>query len=77
MHSVQLYCRCRIPFFNSDPDVDKGLFMATCAACYERFHKKCERINALAFKNEEKVKKWTVETVIKFFNDSVKNVLEE
>ena len=77
MHSVQLYCRCRIPFFNSDSDVDKGLFMATCAACNERFHKKCERINALVFKNEEKVKKWTVETVIKFFNDSVKNVLEE
>ena len=43
-----------MPFFNSDPDVDKGLFMATCAVCNEWFHKKCERINAPVFKDEGK-----------------------
>ena len=50
MHHVQLYCHCRLPFFNSNPDVDKGLSMATCTACSEWFHKKCERINALVLK---------------------------
>ena len=57
MHRVQLYCHCRVPFLNSDPVVHKDLFMATCAACIEWFHKKCERINALVLKDEEKVKK--------------------
>ena len=59
-------------FFYSDPDLDKGLFMATCTACHEWFHKRCERINALVFKDEEKGKKRLVETVKTFFDDSVK-----
>ena len=58
-HRVQLYGHCRMPFFDSDPDIDKGLFMVTCAACNEWFHKKCERLNALVFKDEGKAKKWT------------------
>ena len=37
--------------------------MATCAGCNELFHKKCERINALAFKDEEKAKNGIVGTV--------------
>ena len=49
-HHVQLYCHCRLLFFNSNPDLDKGLPMATCTACSEWFHKKCERINALVLK---------------------------
>ena len=73
-HRVQLYCHFRMPFFNADPDVDKGLFTATCAACNEWFHKKCENINALVFKDEEKLKNGFVETVKKFFDDSLKNV---
>ena len=32
-HRVQFYCHCRVLFCNSDLDVDKGLFIATCAAC--------------------------------------------
>ena len=48
--------------------------MATCAACNEWFHKKCERINALVFKDEEKAKNGLVETVKKFFDDFVKNI---
>ena len=63
-----------MPFFNSDPDVNKGLLMANCAACNEWFHKKCERINALVFKDEEKAKNGLVETVKKFFDDFVKNI---
>ena len=66
-HLVQLHCHCRMPFFNSAPDIDKGLFMATCAACNEWFHKKCERINALVFKDEGKAKKWTWRNYKKFF----------
>ena len=58
-HRVQIYYHCQMPFSNSDPDVDKGLFMATCAACNEWFHKKSERINALVFKDVGKAKKWT------------------
>ena len=58
-HRVQLYCHSRMPFFDSDPDIDKGLFMVICAACNEWFHKKCERLNALVFKDEGKAKKWT------------------
>ena len=66
-HRVQLYCHCRIPFFNSDPDIDKNLFMATCTACSEWFHKKWDRINALVFKHEEKAKKWTCRNCKKVF----------
>ena len=66
-HCVQLYFYCRIPFFNSNPDVDKDLFMATRAACSEWFHKNCERINALVFKDEEKAKKWTCRNCKKVF----------
>ena len=54
-------------FFNSDPDLDKGLFMATCAACNEWFLKKCERINALVLKMRKKRKNGLAETVKKFF----------
>ena len=72
-HRVQFYCHCRVPFCNSDLDVDKGLFIATCAACNELFHKICERINALVFKDEGKVKKWTFRNCQKVFDDSVKN----
>ena len=53
-HRVQLYCHSRIPLFNSDPDVDKDLLMATCTAYNEWFHKKCERINTPVFKDEGK-----------------------
>ena len=56
-----------MPFFNSDPGVDKGLSMVTCAACNEWFHKKYERINALVFKDEEKAKKWTCGNCKKVF----------
>ena len=73
-HRVQMYYHCQIPFFNSDPDVDKALFMATCAACNEWFHKKCERINALVFKDVGKAKKWTCRNCKSFFDDSVKKL---
>ena len=66
-YRVQLYWHCQMPFFNSDPDADKDLFMATFSACNKWFHKKCERINALVFKDEEKAKRWTCRTVKKFF----------
>ena len=66
-HRDKLYCHCQMPFFNSDPDTDKDLFMATCSACNKWFHKKCERINALVFKDEEKAKRWTCRNCKKVF----------
>ena len=66
-HRVQLYCHYRMPFFSSHPDIHKGLSMATCAACNEWFHKKCERINALIVKNEGKTKKWNCRNCKKVF----------
>ena len=56
-----------MPFSNSDPDVDKGLSMATCTACNEWFHKKYEILNALVFKDEEKAKKLTCRNCKKVF----------
>ena len=56
-----------MPFSNSDPDLDKGLSMATCAACNEWFHKKYEILNALVFKDEEKAKKLTCRNCKKVF----------
>ena len=70
-YRFQLYCHCRIPFFNSDADVDKDLFMETCAAYNTWFHKKCKRINARSLKMREKQKNWLVK---RFFDDSVKNI---
>ena len=57
-NSIKLYCICQMPYFKSDPDNDKGLFMICCSVCEEWYHKKCESIHSLIFKDETKAKNW-------------------
>ena len=57
-NSIKLYCICRMPYFKSDPDNDKGFFMICCSVCEEWYHKKCESVHSLIFKDETKAKNW-------------------
>ena len=54
-----------MPYFKSDPDNDKGLFMICCSVCEEWYHKKCENVHSLVFKDEKKRKTGDVEDASK------------
>ena len=43
-----------MPFYETDPDEDKGLFTISCSCCEERFHKKCEKVNVSVFRDDNK-----------------------
>ena len=58
VNSIKLYCICRMLYFKSDPDNDKGLFMICCSVCEEWYHKKCENVHSSVFKDETKAKNW-------------------
>ena len=53
LSTVDLYCKCREPFFEEDPDEDQGLFMIKCNIYQEWFHKKCQSVNQINFQNFE------------------------
>ena len=54
-YRFQLYCKCRVPFFEDDPTEDNGLFMAICSVCGEWYHKRCENIPVAIFHDEKKL----------------------
>ena len=57
-HRFPLYCKCRVPFFEDDPKEDKGFFMAFCSVCGEYYHKRCENIPVVIFRDEKKAAVW-------------------
>ena len=57
-YNLKLYCSCRMSFFVSDPDEDKGRFMVSCCICEEWYHKKCENVNVSVFKDDKKAQQW-------------------
>ena len=55
---IDVYCKCRAPVFESDTDKDPGLYMIKCiecTVCKELFHKKCERVLSIYFRDHKKV----------------------
>ena len=40
---IDVYCKFRAPFLESDTDQDPGLYTIECIVCKEWFQKKCER----------------------------------
>ena len=55
---MDVFCICRWEFDDSDPEKDKGLFMACCSVCEEWFHQKCVKINREVFLDEKVYKRW-------------------
>nr|XP_047124266.1 uncharacterized protein LOC105849580 [Hydra vulgaris] len=53
-----IFCSCRMSFFDSDVETDKGLFMAQCSNCSEWFHKRCQNIPTNIFKNKNYGNHW-------------------
>ena len=54
-----------MPFFKSDSDNDKGLFIICCSVCEEWYHKECENVHSSIFKDETKLKPGDVEDASK------------
>ena len=70
---IDVYCKCRAAFFESDTDENPGLHMIECTVCKEWFHKKRERVPNIYFRDHKKVWKcffWEyVYSYIDSFND--------
>ena len=49
--SVDVYCICRRPCFESDGEEDREVFMANCSKCNEWYHCKCVTISENIFEN--------------------------
>ena len=58
MNNVDIYCRCRMPFFEEELDKNKGMFMAHCIGCDDWYHRQCEKIPNKVFKNQDEANTW-------------------
>ena len=38
----EVFCTCRVVFFEEDVEKESGNFMAECSTCGEWYHRKCE-----------------------------------
>ena len=53
-----MFCICCGNFDDSDPEKDKGLYMACCSVCEEWFHQKCVKIKREVLLSEVIHKRW-------------------
>ena len=44
-----------MPFFEDDPEEDKGFFMVFCSVCGEWCHKRCENIPVVIFRDKKEL----------------------
>ena len=52
---IDVYCKCRAAFFEIHTDENPGLYMIECTVCKEWFHKKCQRVHNICFRDHKKV----------------------
>ena len=50
---IGVYCKCRAPFFESDTDKDPEFYMIECSVYIKYFHKKCEKVHYIYFRDHK------------------------